>query len=125
MLWDIRLEFSAAVEYLLMCVKMTPAERRALPGVRRVASPELFALMRCCKTIREGVICSAEVFRETRPPSTPPAEIQAAEDICEALRKKYPVSWEIALENAAKIRHMEREPSREWLVPAPSAPLMC
>ncbi|CAK0893019.1 unnamed protein product, partial [Prorocentrum cordatum] len=126
LLWDVQMQYSAAVEYMLLFVKMTAAERQDLAaGARRVVAPELFSLMRCCKMIREGVIISAEMRRRTLARDSPASESVVADEICEALLKKYPVSHAAACKQSCGfVQPRDCHVKRDCLVAAPVVPAL-
>jgi len=119
------MQYSAAVEYMLLFVKRTAAERHELAGARRVVAPELFSLMRCCKTIREGVIVSAEMHRRTLARDSPASDSQVSDEICEALLKKYPISHAAAFKRSCGFVHPgDCHVKRDSLVAAPVLPVL-
>jgi len=125
LLWDVHMQYSAAVEYMLLFVKRTAAERHELAGARRVVAPELFSLMRCCKTIREGVIVSAEMHRRTLARDSPASDSQVSDEICEALLKKYPISHAAAFKRSCGFVHPgDCHVKRDSLVAAPVLPVL-
>lgn len=126
LLWDVEFQYSAAMEYMLLFVKMTGAQRQDLAaGARRVVAPELFSLMRCCKMIREGVIISAEMRRQTLARDSPASESLVADEICEALLKKYPISHAAAFKRSCGlIQPGDRHVERDSLVAAPVVPAL-
>jgi len=125
LLWDVHMQYSAAVEYMLLFVKRTAAERQELAGARRVVAPELFSLMRCCKTIREGVIVSAEMHRRTLARDSPASDSQVSDEICEALLKKYPISHAAAFKRSCGFVHPgDCHVKRDSLVAAPVLPVL-
>lgn len=125
LLWDVHLQYSAAVEYMLLFVKMTGAQRQDIAGARRVVAPELFSLMRCCKKIREGVIISAEMRRRTLAHDTPASESLVADEICEALLKKYPISHAAAFKRSCGFMQPgDCHVKRDSLVTAPVVPAL-
>jgi len=125
LLWDVHMQYSAAVEYMLLFVKMTAAQRQGLAGARRVVAPELFSLMRCCKMIREGVIISAEMRRRTLARDSTASESLVADEICEALLKKYPISHAAAFKRSCGfIQPGDCHVKRDSLIAAPVVPAL-
>lgn len=119
LLWGVRLQYSAAVEYLLLSSgSVSSAERSLLPGATRIVTPDLYALLRCSRRVRLGMIAAVEARRCTIasvPQSfslgSPKAvkvddenevlqdELETMVDICGDLRQKYAVSWSMAMQS--------------------------
>lgn len=93
MLWGVRVEFSSAVEYLLLQARLSEEERQQLPGARRVASPELKVLARCSRAVRRAIVVAAATRRRTIEPSATDQQRRTCVEICDMLRNTYPQSW--------------------------------
>ncbi|CAE7018950.1 unnamed protein product [Symbiodinium sp. CCMP2456] len=91
MLWDVQVQHSFAVEYihLFFGVGRVPLERRT----RRVVTPEMYSLLRCSRSMRRSLIAAVEARRLTLEPDASDDETSLVDELCNALRYKYPASW--------------------------------
>mmetsp|Transcript_28056 Transcript_28056/g.70996 ORF Transcript_28056/g.70996 Transcript_28056/m.70996 type:complete len:165 (-) Transcript_28056:226-720(-) len=92
LLWGVHLEYSTKVEYILLA--MTAEERRQHKGARRIERPEIKALLRCSRSIRQGTIAGAKVRMLTMEPGAPATEHQDFTALCDTLRERYPSTWD-------------------------------
>eukprot|EP00913_Durusdinium_trenchii_P032074 g30037.t1 len=58
MLWDVEVQYFSKVEYIHLCfgIGNVPTKMRT----RRVVTPELYSLLRCSRTVRQGLIAAVE-----------------------------------------------------------------
>mmetsp|Transcript_156883 Transcript_156883/g.481230 ORF Transcript_156883/g.481230 Transcript_156883/m.481230 type:complete len:199 (-) Transcript_156883:237-833(-) len=96
LLWGVHFEYSAPIEYLLLCFRPTEEERKRQIGAKRVERPELHALLRCSRGMRIGTLAAAKARRRTIEPEASPLQREASRELCDALRQRYPVSWAAA-----------------------------
>eukprot|EP00440_Ansanella_granifera_P057373 gb/GFBE01062191.1/.p1 GENE.gb/GFBE01062191.1/~~gb/GFBE01062191.1/.p1 ORF type:complete len:169 (+),score=18.18 gb/GFBE01062191.1/:1-507(+) len=94
MLWGVHVQYSSAVEYLALF--FGGGKRPKDSGERRIVTPELYALLRCSKAVRKGVIAAIEDRRLTVESTAPQEERENLDEMCDAMRHKYPESWAIA-----------------------------
>jgi len=93
-LWDgVRVEYSAPIEYLLLCFPRTGKDRKKLDGSRRIIAPELSALLRCSRALRVGIITEIEVRRHNVEEQS---DCRRIEEICDEVKNRYPKSWAVA-----------------------------
>eukprot|EP00435_Cladocopium_sp_Y103_P050479 s832_g15.t1 len=91
MLWDVEVQYFSKVEYIHLFFGLgnVPIKMRT----RRVVSPELYSLLRCSRLVRQGLIAAVEMRRLTMEPEESTDERSRVDELCSALRYKYPASW--------------------------------
>eukprot|EP00929_Paragymnodinium_shiwhaense_P012714 TRINITY_DN12031_c0_g1_i2.p1 TRINITY_DN12031_c0_g1~~TRINITY_DN12031_c0_g1_i2.p1 ORF type:complete len:238 (+),score=39.54 TRINITY_DN12031_c0_g1_i2:160-873(+) len=93
MLWGYRVEFSSAMEYMMLQLGMSRDERERLPGARRVSTPELWNFARCSRSVRKGIVLAAAARRRTIEPDASAEQRQKCIEIVDVLRSRFPSSW--------------------------------
>eukprot|EP00434_Breviolum_minutum_P010245 symbB.v1.2.009042.t1/scaffold569.1/size186053/11 len=91
MLWDVEVQYFSKVEYIHLFFGLgnVPVKMRT----RRVVSPELYSLLRCSRLVRQALIAAVETRRLTMEPEESSDERSRVDELCSALRYKYPASW--------------------------------
>ncbi|CAJ1443771.1 unnamed protein product [Effrenium voratum] len=89
MLWDVEVQHFSKVEYIhLLFGGGLPKDKRT----RKLVTPELYSLARCSRSVRRGLIAAAEARRMTIEEAST-EERKQVDELCSALRYKYPASW--------------------------------
>uniref|UniRef100_A0A7S4QRH9 Uncharacterized protein n=1 Tax=Alexandrium monilatum TaxID=311494 RepID=A0A7S4QRH9_9DINO len=96
LLWGVHFEYSAPIEYLMLCFRPSEEERKRQIGVRRIERPELHALLRCSRSVRVGTLAAAKARRRTIEPEATAPQRETSQTICDSLRQRYPKSWAAA-----------------------------
>mmetsp|Transcript_62196 Transcript_62196/g.182363 ORF Transcript_62196/g.182363 Transcript_62196/m.182363 type:complete len:166 (-) Transcript_62196:296-793(-) len=93
LLWGVHLQYRPVVDILLL--KWGSVEdHRQLKGAKRVERPEINALLRCSRSVRQGTIAAAQARMATLDEGAPEAEQKDLLELCDSLREKYPSTWE-------------------------------
>lgn len=95
MLWGgVNIVYSAPVEYLmLLWLKPGELEKQRSRWARRMAAPELRALVGCSRAVRRGTLAATELRRRALEPEAPAETRKRLEEICDELQDRYPKSW--------------------------------
>jgi len=94
-LWGVRVEYCAAIEYLLLSCRLSKEDPRKEIGVRRIERPDLHALLRCSRQVRVGTIAAARL-RGTIQDRASEEQRNVYQELYTSLRQHYPVSWAAA-----------------------------
>jgi len=93
LLWGVRIEYSSTIEYLRLFMGNDLSKTSSHLGVRRIVTPELFSLLRCCRAVRLGIIAAVEVRRRTIEPDASNAQRHMFIQISNTLKNRFPDSW--------------------------------
>jgi len=110
LLWGVRIEYSSAIEYLRLFMSKDHQRMSSHLGVRRIVTPELFSLLRCCRAIRLGVIAAVEARRRTIEPNASYTQRHTLIQISDTLKNKFPTSWDAVKDCCAD----DHGPNRVW-----------
>mmetsp|Transcript_36628 Transcript_36628/g.67139 ORF Transcript_36628/g.67139 Transcript_36628/m.67139 type:complete len:204 (-) Transcript_36628:192-803(-) len=108
MLWGMKTEYSLPTQYLLLFFAGSSHSSKATKrAAKRICRPDVFALMRCSRSVCIGVLGAIEVRRRTKSRDAPSPQRRVLGELCETMEQRYPQRWaeaRILLESCASTR---------------------
>jgi len=108
MLWGMKIEYSMPTQYMLLFFAgSSHSSKAAKRAAKRICKPEVFALMRCSRSVCTGVLGAVEARRRTRLRDAPSPQRKVLGELCETIEQRYPQIWaeaRIRLERCAGTR---------------------